>query len=243
MLKIQIGGSPCTFWSIARAATNSPITRETLNEGMGWELYLNYLIALEKFRPDIWLYENVASMSKEIKASISAHFDRDPYQINGSLVSAAERDRFWWTNIEGVEPPAERGIVLQDILETDVSERYFYDYPLERIDMSKQVCAYMVCKNYEMHKRVFNPAFSSGARSTDGEKVHPTQKPVALLTRMIEDSTEPGAVVLDTFMGSGTTAVACLKSGRQFIGFELDGQYHAIAQQRIAETVDELMNE
>lgn len=86
-------------------------------------------------------------------------------------------------------------------------------------------------------------AFSSGARSTDGEKVHPTQKPVALLTRMIEDSTEPGAVVLDTFMGSGTTAVACLKSGRQFIGFELDGQYHAIAQQRIAETVDELMNE
>lgn len=86
-------------------------------------------------------------------------------------------------------------------------------------------------------------AFSSGARSTDGEKVHPTQKPVALLTRMIEDSTEPGAVVPDTFMGSGTTAVACLKSGRQFIGFELDEQYHAIAQQRIAETVDELMNE
>lgn len=86
-------------------------------------------------------------------------------------------------------------------------------------------------------------AFSSGARSTDGEKIHPTQKPVALLTRMIEDSTEPGAVVLDTFMGSGTTAVACLKSGRQFIGFELDEQYHAIAQQRIAETVDELMNE
>lgn len=86
-------------------------------------------------------------------------------------------------------------------------------------------------------------AFSSGARSTDGEKVHPTQKPVALLTRMIEDSTEPGAVVLDTFMGSGTTAVACLKSGRQFIGFELDEQYHAIAQQRIAETVDELMND
>lgn len=86
-------------------------------------------------------------------------------------------------------------------------------------------------------------AFSSGARSTDGEKVHPTQKPVALLTRMIEDSTEPGAVVLDTFMGSGTTAVACLRTGRQFIGFELDEQYHAIAQQRIAETVDELMND
>lgn len=92
MIKIQIGGSPCTYWSIARAATNSPITRETVNEGLGWELYLNYLIAMEKFQPDIWLYENVASMSKEIKASISAHFDRDPYQLNGGLVSAAERE-------------------------------------------------------------------------------------------------------------------------------------------------------
>lgn len=86
-------------------------------------------------------------------------------------------------------------------------------------------------------------AFSSGAKSTDGEKVHPTQKPVELIKKMVEDSTEPGAVVLDTFMGSGTTAVACLKSGRQFIGFEQDEKYHAIAQRRIAETVDELMNE
>lgn len=159
MLKIQIGGSPCTYWSIARAANNSPITRETINEGLGWELYWNYLIALAKFQPDIWLYENVASMSKEIKASISAHFGRDPHQINGSLVSAAERDRFFWTNIEGVQPPAERGIVLRDILEENVPEQYFYNYPLERIDLSKQVCAYMVCKIYEMHKRVFNPAF------------------------------------------------------------------------------------
>lgn len=84
-------------------------------------------------------------------------------------------------------------------------------------------------------------SFSSGARQTDGEKVHPTQKPVEVISKMIEDSTEPGAVVLDTFMGSGTTAVACLKTGRNYIGFELDKQYHAIAQQRIADAVDELL--
>ena len=159
MLKILLGGSPCTFWSIARAATNSPITRETVNEGLGWELFGNFLIALEKFQPDVWLYENVASMSKEIKASISAHLGREPHQLDGGLVSAAERDRFFWTNTDAVEIPAERGIVLQDIMEKDVPARYFYNYPLERIDMSKQVCAYMVCKNHEMHKRVFNPAF------------------------------------------------------------------------------------
>lgn len=86
-------------------------------------------------------------------------------------------------------------------------------------------------------------AFSSGAAATNGKKVHPTQKPVEVITKMIEDSTEPGAVVLDTFMGSGTTAVACLKTGRNFIGFELDEGYHAIAQQRIADTVDSLLDE
>lgn len=84
------------------------------------------------------------------------------------------------------------------------------------------------------------PGFNSGAKSTNGEKMHPTQKPWELIAKCIEDSTEPGAVVLDTFMGSGTTAVACLKTGRNYIGFELDEKYHAIAQKRIAETVDEL---
>lgn len=77
-------------------------------------------------------------------------------------------------------------------------------------------------------------AFSSGAAKTDGAKVHPTQKPVELIAKAIEDATEPGAVVLDTFMGSGTTAVACLRTGRNYIGFELDERYHAIAMERIA---------
>ena len=85
------------------------------------------------------------------------------------------------------------------------------------------------------------PAFNSGAQSTNGEKVHPTQKPVELIEKMIQDSTEPGAVVLDTFMGSGTTAVACIKTGRSYIGFELDEKYHEIAQQRVAEAVDAML--
>lgn len=86
-------------------------------------------------------------------------------------------------------------------------------------------------------------AFNSGARKTNGDKVHPTQKPVELIAKMIEDSTEPGGVILDTFMGSGTTAVSCLRTGRNYIGFELDERYHAIAQGRIAEEVDRLLAE
>lgn len=86
-------------------------------------------------------------------------------------------------------------------------------------------------------------AFNSGARSTNGEKVHPTQKPVEILAKMIEDSSEPGGVVLDTFMGSGSTAVACIKTGRNFVGFELDERYHAIAQQRVRAAVNELLTD
>lgn len=85
------------------------------------------------------------------------------------------------------------------------------------------------------------PAFSSGAAKTNGTKVHPTQKPIELIEKMIQDGSEPGAVVLDTFMGSGTTAVACLRTGRNFIGFELSERYHAIAQARIAEEIDRLL--
>ena len=82
------------------------------------------------------------------------------------------------------------------------------------------------------------PAFSSGAAKTDGAKVHPTQKPVGIIEKMILDSTDPGAVVLDTFMGSGTTAVAALRTGRSFIGFEQDEKYHALAMQRIEAEVN-----
>lgn len=70
---------------------------------------------------------------------------------------------------------------------------------------------------------------------------HPNEKPTALIEKLITDTTVPGDTVLDPFMGSGTTAVACIRTGRNYIGFELDEKYHAIAEQRIADTVDELL--
>ncbi len=64
---------------------------------------------------------------------------------------------------------------------------------------------------------------------------HPTQKPVALLERIIAASTVPGARVLDPFCGSGTTGVAAVKLNRRFVGFDLDERYLEIAKQRIDE--------
>lgn len=65
-------------------------------------------------------------------------------------------------------------------------------------------------------------------------KLHPTQKPVDLMEYFIRTYTNPEDLVLDNCMGSGTTGVACLKSGRRFIGIEKSSKFFEIAQQRLA---------
>ena len=143
MLKILIGGSPCTKWSIAQKNN-----RETTAKGVGWELFKNYLIAKEKFKPDLFLYENnksaaqaikdqiahelgVGTDSQAIKGQISHEFGvktdtqaRFTY-INSALVSAQNRQRFYVTNFGDIEQPKDRGILLKDILETgtDLSQK------------------------------------------------------------------------------------------------------------------------
>ena len=67
-----------------------------------------------------------------------------------------------------------------------------------------------------------------------GNKLHPTQKPVASLTPLIESFSRPGDTVLDPFSGSGSTLLAAKKLRRVFIGMELDRNYHAIAKKRLA---------
>lgn len=64
---------------------------------------------------------------------------------------------------------------------------------------------------------------------------HPTEKPEQLMRWVIQNYTPEGATVLDPFMGSGTTGVACVQTGRNFIGIEIDAGYFAIAERRIAE--------
>lgn len=125
MIKLFIGGSPCTFWSIAQKNN-----RETEPSGFGWELFENYLIAKEKFKPDFFLYENNKSASKAIKDEIKnrlnvwdgSFFTEDTgvryIEINSALVSAQNRQRFYVHNCGDVEQPGDRGILLRDILET-----------------------------------------------------------------------------------------------------------------------------
>lgn len=120
--KLLIGGSPCTHWSIAQTKN-----RETEASGIGWELFLNYRIARDKYQPDFFLYENNKSMSPAIREQITEELGVEPVLINSALVSAQNRQRLYWAgkrNKDGtysqvaVEQPEDRGILLRDILET-----------------------------------------------------------------------------------------------------------------------------
>ncbi len=88
----------------------------------------------------------------------------------------------------------------------------------------------------QMRSDWFIPICSGGERLKDeaGDKTHPTQKPEALLTRVMMASTRPGDVVLDPFFGTGTTGAVAKQFGRNFIGLEQDISYIAAAKKRIA---------
>ena len=130
MIKLLIGGSPCTYWSIAQKNN-----RETEPSGMGWELFKNYLIAKEKFKPDFFLYENNKSADEAIKHEIRKQFGvwdcplffEDTgvryIEINSALVSAQNRERFYVHNCGDVGQPGDRGILLRDVLESGVVGR------------------------------------------------------------------------------------------------------------------------
>lgn len=116
-----IGGSPCTYWSIAQKNN-----RETEASGLGWELFSQYVRALNDVKPKFFIYENNKSMSSAIRESITKTFGFEPICINSALVSAQNRNRLYWVgkrNDDGtyskvdIKQPEDYGIFLKDILD------------------------------------------------------------------------------------------------------------------------------
>jgi site-specific DNA-methyltransferase (adenine-specific) len=99
-----------------------------------------------------------------------------------------------------------------------------------------------VCTNYSQERRTTTICENGERFPRDVIKfgfergLHPTQKPVPLLEYLIKTYTNEGATVLDNCMGSGSTGVACVNTGRSFIGMELDPGYFEIAKKRITKT-------
>lgn len=132
MKKLLIGGSPCTHWSVAQHNN-----RETTASGFGWELFQCYLAAKEKFKPDFFLYENNKSASEAIKVQISKELGAPLHYINSALVSAQNRKRFYVHNFGDIGQPEDRGILLNDILDTHDGENL---YKLEHIAKNQAYC-------------------------------------------------------------------------------------------------------
>lgn len=112
---LLLGGSPCTYWSIAKK------DREVDCNGEGFRLFKEYVRALEESGCKYFLYENNYSVHQRIKDEITRVLGVEPIMINSALVSAQNRKRCYWTNIPFASFPADKGIMLADVLENGVA--------------------------------------------------------------------------------------------------------------------------
>lgn len=157
-IDLIMGGSPCQDLSIAGKRAGLSGERS----GLFW----HFVRLVRTCKPKYFLLENVASMTKENRDIISEALGVEPVLINSNCFSAQDRPRFYWTNIPFNKNISECGLCLEDILQKEVDEKYFYSYPLVNINTGKQVCATMLFKNNEIHKRILNPKFKCHTLTT-----------------------------------------------------------------------------
>ena len=93
----------------------------------------------------------------------------------------------------------------------------------------------LIWTNQGNSTRIIRHRWMGAMKGSEGteRRVHPTQKPVNVMSKIILAYTNPGDTILDPFMGSGTTGVACVQTGRKFKGIELDEKYFDLSEKRI----------
>lgn len=123
-IDLLIGGSPCQGFSFAGKQLNFDDPRSAL--------FFQFVNCLHHFKPKYFLLENVV-MKKEYQKVISDLLGVEPIMINSALVSAQNRKRLYWTNIPGVTPPEDKGIMLKDIIETGEVDRGITDKSFQYI--------------------------------------------------------------------------------------------------------------
>ena len=116
-IDLLIGGSPCQ--DISNLSQNGKGI-----QGDKSGLFFEYLRLLKELKPKYFLLENVVGKKTSIN-TISKLLGVEPIKIDSRLLTAQKRQRYYWTNIPGIEQPIDKNIKLQDILETEVDEKYF----------------------------------------------------------------------------------------------------------------------
>lgn len=161
-IDLVIFGSPCRSLSKANAG------RKEYNNGLlgsSWLFYPcnNILRWVKKYNnPKVmFMVENVESNKTSDINEISCLLGVEPYLIDSALFSAQERRRNYWTNIPVSEIPKCNPLVLRDIMDSDVDDRFFYTQDYTYHGDEKRVCATLHINGHDILKRVYNPNFKS----------------------------------------------------------------------------------
>ena len=122
-IDLLIFGSPCEDLSITKSKTRKSL------EGSKSILFWEAIRIKNLINPKWFMMENVASMNEESKNIITKAIGVDPIKINSNIFSAQDRDRYYWTNIPLDDLPEDKGLVLKDVMESNVDEKYYYKQP------------------------------------------------------------------------------------------------------------------
>jgi site-specific DNA-cytosine methylase len=134
-IDLLVGGSPCQDLSIAKGKTREGLSGN--RSGLFFQ-YVRILHELRKINPDIkFVLENVESMTDENRDVITKEMGVEPIMIDATLVSAQQRKRYFWTNIEGIEQPEDLGLTVRHII--DVSKQRKYLSPVNVVKSKRGV--------------------------------------------------------------------------------------------------------
>lgn len=152
---LLLAGTNCQSLSVCR------IENKQVNSGLKGKsrIFFKVVEALKVIQPKYFMFENVIPSSDEDLETMTENVGVNPILLNSGVFSSQNRERYYWTNIPLGELPKESPLVLKDIMENNVNEKYFYKKDFKILDMNKRICAELNVNTMEMNKRVYNPNF------------------------------------------------------------------------------------
>lgn len=151
-----LAGTCCQ--SLSRVRIEDKGVNAGLNGKSG--IFYKAVEALKIIKPKWFMFENVIPSQDDDLKEMTECIGVDPILIDSALFSAQSRERYYWTNIPlNSLPTRQNSLVLKDIMESDVQQKYFYNKPFEILDMDKRVCGELKVNTFEMNRRIYNPEF------------------------------------------------------------------------------------
>lgn len=152
---LLLAGTCCQ--SLSRCRVES----KEINTGLDGKskIFFKAVEALRVIQPKYFMFENVIPSNDKDLEIMTKCIGVEPLLVDSAIFSAQSRERYYWTNIPLGELPEESPLVLKDVMENNVDEKYFYKKDFEIIDMTKRVCAELKVNTMEMNRRIYNPVF------------------------------------------------------------------------------------